>query len=1250
MNFSVIAQVLIVVRIVQVGSALCIDGAGGIDSLPCLENRVCCKSLTFLSNQVKNDITIDVVSDAYLNGILELVDIKDITIQGNGNIYCNSSISNTGVYIKNVSNLILFNLTFTQCSMIQTSSSAQVFNHSASQLVLCAVYIIECTNLTIENVTISNSIGTGMHVYNTHGTVQILGSTFKNNTVSDRSRHSGGGGLKIEFTPCQFEDCNYVTNSSYTIHDSSFINNSAFENHPNLSSYAYGSFQGQGRGGGLYFTLRGDTNGNKLDMKNCMFVGNQATTWGGGVYLSFRDNSSSNDIRVESCTIDSNTCLHVGGGGVNLNFLTYKGTSKLNKVVFRDCSFVSNKGGTRGGGLAISSSRENDVSNILLNAIKFDNCTWYRNSAVTGAAIDISPSTWDVLGNGILPMLTFADCTLRENYVAEDVIPISDGIEQKSSGTATMLVSNSAVHFEGVMRFLNNTGSGLLLQSGIVNLKSGTEMQMIGNVAKFGGAIALYAFSVIYVNENTTVHLTDNKADLKGGAIYFIAIDIHERETSSSCFIQKGERTDVYSNMNIFFARNMAKSRIGNSIFASSLKPCQYNCRLDTPNNLLANFKCIGNIQGLTESEIATSYIKFEHHDSKMDKKLSEVVPGQYFRIPVIAYDEFNKPVSIAYDVSLKHDNTIKLDSDSTSVSYVSNSTLQLHATAEKKDDNVLVLSKEHTAISLNITAIECPPGFIIKKSSDICTCDTSLFKGTWKCGRKTASILNGFWIGLCDQIQCTGNCYIGLCTNKLSIDLTERIGDTHKLICSENRRGKLCGECAENHSVYYHSESFRCGKRTYCKYGILFYLLSEILPLTVLFIVVIVFNISFTTGSVNGIILYAQILDSFVGNVHTPANFSDSKQFQQAINVMKNIYKATYEVFNLNYFSIERLSFCLWDGVTSLDVIAWKYVTITYAFLLIIATVLLLNTTRCKRMFNFWRPHNLRISVIHGFSAFLVMCYSQCVKVSFQLLTYTTLVGHNFTVLDRVLLYSGEHKPFDAVHVKYGVPAILFILTIVILPPVLLFLYPLSFKILALCRLSELTVVNKISSIVPVQFFDAFQSCYKDKFRFFSGMYFFYRVVPLFIITVNTEVAKIYFYLQVFLILALALNAIFQPYKKQWHNTTDTLIFVNLALINGITAFNHQIIHEGKDKLKEIKVSLNISILVQLILIYLPLLYIIVCAVLYIVRWGKRRIHEKKSSQTECSEDTLLDSTYLPPLRNRISVYPEDLPFYEMK
>ena len=82
-----------------------------------------------------------------------------------------------------------------------------------------------------------------------------------------------------------------------------------------------------------------------------------------------------------------------------------------------------------------------------------------------------------------------------------------------------------------------------------------------------------------------------------------------------------------------------------------------------------------------------------------------------------------------------------------------------------------------------------------------------------------------------------------------------------------------------------------------------------------------------------------------------------------------------------------------------------------------------------------------------------------------------------------------------------FGVDRFIFssLTTIVAIPPMLLILFPLILQLLSFCGLSESRVAVWISSHIwtirlkPV--LDSFQACFKDRFRFFAGLYFMYRV-----------------------------------------------------------------------------------------------------------------------------------------------------------
>ena len=68
-----------------------------------------------------------------------------------------------------------------------------------------ALFIQNSTNVSLDNVTIFESNGIGLLVYDTNGSVSITKSSFINNNLNlseQRKFLTGGGGIYIEFTKC----------------------------------------------------------------------------------------------------------------------------------------------------------------------------------------------------------------------------------------------------------------------------------------------------------------------------------------------------------------------------------------------------------------------------------------------------------------------------------------------------------------------------------------------------------------------------------------------------------------------------------------------------------------------------------------------------------------------------------------------------------------------------------------------------------------------------------------------------------------------------------------------------------------------------------------------------------------------------------------------------------------------------------------------------------------------------------------
>ena len=1240
MTYKGLIIVIILSTILILGKTIsfCIDEIAGEYSEACAANEglsVCCNtSLQHLVHGLnqKHNVSITLLSNITIHGVIYVKNFNKMMINGHygAEITCQGK-DDTGIYFEAVTDLTIRNLSINGCHMLQNSSTYEVNDPQQRKHIMCIIYIINCCNLSIDYTAIHHNEGTGMVIYDTGGNVQITNSIFEANQVPKSSNYSGGGGLNIQFTNNCFNDDKSCGSSMYLIKDCIFQNNYNFEVISNVTTYSEfkkGLIQGLGRGGGLCFILLGQSQNNNITITGCKFINNNATTWGGGLYISLRNFPVNNSLVVSHSEFRENKCIEEGGGGAKVALLTYNGRSSNNTIVFLNCTFSKNRAKKYGGGIIIVVSRESrirDIAGHLDNTIHFDRCNWTENTAAAASAVDISPGIWDILGNGVLPVPCFLNCNFERNLISKNKTKIKEGVTQIEEGDGTFVISNFAVDLSGYINFTDNRGTGMYLQSGIVSLLNNSRLIFINNTAKCGGAIVFNSFSVMYMQLNVSIQFIENKAIIKGGAIYATATDIHERDLSRSCFLQTDRDVlqEENRNVKIIFSNNIAKSNIANSIYVNSFKPCQRDCINGGASNNSFNFlRCIGNITGLdfsSDKSVSTQPRKFNYAKDT----LTEWVPGQHLQIPIAAFDEFDQELVAVYDASLEEHNSMELDA--TNVPYISNGSLRLKANGFMEESNVLQLNYEQTTISIDITTIECLPGWYI--SDNNCMCGQSQFVGIWNCSlfHKVAWLARGFWIGLCNSSeQCSGPCPPGFCIDDNTIELNMRIKNTDTL-CSNKRAGKLCGRCKENNSVYYHSNTLKCSDEKLCSYGVLFYLLSEILPLTILFIVIITCNISFTSGTVSGFILYAQILDSLAINFN----------IAEVPKMLREFHQFIYTMFNLNFFSLDSLSFCLWKGATTLDIIAFKYVTIVYALLLILATVFLLNTTTCKKLCICWRPHSLKNAVVHGFTAFLVMCYSQCARVSFQLLTTVKLSKFN-SKYEEVIFFSGEDKLFESIHLKYGITAIAFILFIVIAPPLLLLLYPMCFKILALCKLSELKIVNCMANIIPMQLFDSFQSCYKDNYRFFSGLYFLYRIIPLVLYAVCTDMAIFYYLIEVLLILALSLNGILQPYKKSHHNKTDSLLFTNLAIINIISLFNYQNLTDGKDKAKFYDTISTAFIIIQMILIYLPLVYILINVIRFIVKWLRKKITERKLLNLDYNNHALLESAYLPPLRER--------------
>ena len=102
-------------------------------------------------------------------------------------------------------------------------------------------------------------------------------------------------------------------------------------------------------------------------------------------------------------------------------------------------------------------------------------------------------------------------------------------------------------------------------------------------------------------------------------------------------------------------------------------------------------------------------------------------------------------------------------------------------------------------------------------------------------------------------------------------------------------------------------------------------------------------------------------------------------------------------------------------------------------------------------------------------------MCYARATTITLKLLTPVWLFGKGLQKLEMVVYYYGEMPFFGGSHLKYALPSLFTLVLITILPPVLLLVYPLCYKVLALMKLEETRVTRVLCRIIPLERFKPF-------------------------------------------------------------------------------------------------------------------------------------------------------------------------------
>ena len=381
------------------------------------------------------------------------------------------------------------------------------------------------------------------------------------------------------------------------------------------------------------------------------------------------------------------------------------------------------------------------------------------------------------------------------------------------------------------------------------------------------------------------------------------------------------------------------------------------------------------------------------------------------------------------------------------------------------------------------------------------------------------------------------------------------------------NSKGLVCSQCADGFGPSITSYGYRCVNCTDTWYRVPLFLLLELVPITVLYLIVLVFQISVTSPPMPCFIMYAQfaVYTIYYKKMEPLEDIKLDKHWNFRLDI--KILTTIYGLFNLDILRFNIFPpFCLSSRLDPIDVAAiLGYMSAFYPIILIFLTWICveLHGRNFKPLVLMWHPlhkcftrfrrkWNTRNDLIDVFVTFYFLSYT---KVMFQALLFldsTSITNihesgkwyHTYAVLGT------DSKTSH--HLALLLAAILIFLLYNLFPLLLLILYP--SRMFRSC-LSKL----KLDFIAMNIFTDKVYGCYRNgldegrDMRRFASLYFFVRYSLCFLSMISCAFDKVmsrFYTLGTFLFIITLLIALTKPYKKTYMTILDVLFLFIFSVL----------------------------------------------------------------------------------------------------
>ncbi len=572
-----------------------------------------------------------------------------------------------------------------------------------------------------------------------------------------------------------------------------------------------------------------------------------------------------------------------------------------------------------GGAVSMVTSRSRSGTNT--NSLLFQACHFVKNTAQLSSAVDLSLHYPDTIENSGLPVQpVFPDCTFEYNHIT------IGNINHYPLGMGALYSDRIPFNLTGHNKFVGNDGTAMVVLSTYVVAMENSVTDFIGNRGRLGGAIALFGNSWLVSHIGSTFNFSNNRAKPGGlgGAIYAVQFGEHDN-INQNCFFQYYKPTIRPSNWSSSFVfTNNTANGTSNSIYTTSIQPCKWPSNNSTTSNFLTDdVFCEGHpwkfVNSSCQREIFTASKTLIVPPST---QYFSAVPGWRTPLNVTAVDDYNniiQTVVVAFP-SDYHSDVYNMGVNRLTEYYISNKEIVLYG----KENTVSLLALRTLdprviASQLAVEILACPPGFVSVQCVDnpemVCDCVCPLVSNAISCSPGDRNITLFRYYCLTYQYEednkrvpnkslplVLGKCPFNINGTKLPL----KADDLDAFVCGPlHRTGLLCSQCKENYSVAIngHFECVPCNPAL----GWLWFLLIKILPITVLFLLVAIFNFKATSPAMNGFVFFAQIVSTY--HFHNPLPFIFGikryifKDYHTLSQALIALMQTPYGILNLEFF-----------------------------------------------------------------------------------------------------------------------------------------------------------------------------------------------------------------------------------------------------------------------------------------------------------------------------------------------------------